>query len=647
MPKSPSPTDILRQDQEAAQRLATGVGKQRTLEVLKKAQLGLERRLRTAEGLGGPGQASFTATQLRSTLAQVRAVLTPLQNDMKGVVLDQGKKAAEQSATAASRYLSSAEKHFKGSTARLPLDQARLVDRAVAGTESSVLSRLLGGQHEGKKTGILQRYGHNVVQHFEDVLQQRLIQKTPWDEVKQQLIEGSPFLQQAPAHWAERIVRTETMNQAGRATQATIDESQKTLGDMCKIISSTFDARTGADSYAVHGQIRRPSESFESWFGSFMHPPDRPNDRGIVVPHRISWPIPAELKPKGAGATASRWAAEGRKGGMPSMPLQTTIPLDQFGKEQSPAQQQTPADENPGSHQQPDQRPAERPVQVQVPGVLQRMPERPAPTVIEPAVELPARLTRQDYTDAGISVHSTSYGVEEIDNAHTEFQSTMGTALSPAIVKSLIGLEGPAAEGGSYTVFAAREKVSIRFKSPGADILRDYHREEGELVVHHSLFEIETRFKGGGFGKRALRSQVEQYDKLGVKRIDTEAAWDGQYVWPHMGFTSSNPAQFGRIKLEYSRYLKRVYGLAEEHAVQQASEITSMHDLAEAVQPEGVDGDPHAPYSQHKNQSGKRFLFDRGNVTGGEMIELVVHRGAPEETTLRDYLGMPARPTKP
>lgn len=631
-----SPTDILQRDREAAQRLVHGVGQARTRQLLARAQQQLERRLRSAEGLGGPGKESFTAVQLRSVLLQVKAVVAQLGSGMQGLILDQGSVAAVAAATSAARYLHAAEQRFSGSTERLNLDTARLIDRAVAGTESSILSRLLGGPAGSKQTGILQRYGQNVVEHFEDHLQQRLIQRTPWAEVRQQLTDSSPFLKGAPASWSERIVRTEclvgstpvsgavvtaahrrwyegpvveivteggrqftttpnhpmltrrawlgagqlqpgdylvcddgqqthrasgyehvttspaticevydslaavgvaerrrttypdfhgdgsdgyvdtlrsdrplvvgsfaaiyqplaeqiftpanfaragfclacgrllsaqkthclcvgadrdasnsksmidrvvidpericnrldglacgvptddfdewkissmrylpstieelalgfsvvpgnpslsqpspnrcgissderrdlhtaqsaavkldrvvsvvvrsfyghvfnlstpfgyfniagavtgnTMHAEGRAANNAIGEAQQQLGDMCKILSSTFDDRTGADSYAVHGQIRRPSEEFQSWFGSFAHPPDRPNDRGIVVPHRISWPVPAELKPKGFGAVAARWSKEGRKGAPPSMPLHSTIPLDQFGK---------------------------------------------------------------------------------------------------------------------------------------------------------------------------------------------------------------------------------------------------------------------------------------------------------------------------
>jgi hypothetical protein len=51
------------------------------------------------------------------------------------------------------------------------------------------------------------------------------------------------------------------------------------------------------------------------------------NDREVVVPHRIHWPVPATLKPRGDGEVAARWSAEGRKGSPPARPLMSTVDM--------------------------------------------------------------------------------------------------------------------------------------------------------------------------------------------------------------------------------------------------------------------------------------------------------------------------------
>ncbi len=111
-------------------------------------------------------------------------------------------------------------------------------------------------------------------------------------------------------------------------------EADEDLGDMCKILCATFDDRTAADSYAVHGEIRRLEEPFEMWQGFFQNPPARSNDREVVVYHRISWPIPPGLKPRPYSQCVERYAKEKHKEKMPPRPEMTTIDLKLFGKPQ-------------------------------------------------------------------------------------------------------------------------------------------------------------------------------------------------------------------------------------------------------------------------------------------------------------------------
>jgi len=329
----PSPADVLKVNRERAQKLAEKTGPSRLRRLLATAQRDLVRRLREAEGLGGPGKDSFTATQLRVTLAQVRNVLRDLRAGMKTNILKGAKRAAQQQVQSTIKYLNDAEKKFKGVAAqKLALNEAAMLDRVAVGTESSVLNRILTDDKHPARKGVLDRYGDSVVERFENQLQLRFIERKPWAEVRESITAESPFLQKAPAHWAERIVRTELMNANNRAGWESIRQAQVSLGDMLKILSATFDDRTAADSYAVHGQIRRTDEAFESWFGMYQHPPNRPNDREIVVPHRMSWPLPAQLKPKSDAEVAARWSKEGRKGSPPARPKMSTVDVKLLGK---------------------------------------------------------------------------------------------------------------------------------------------------------------------------------------------------------------------------------------------------------------------------------------------------------------------------
>jgi hypothetical protein len=323
-----TPDEVLRESRRGAQRAAEEVGSARVRKILLRAKRDLDRRIREAEGLGGPGADSFTAVRARAVLRQVELVLAGLKPELRDLLVEQARERADPSARAVADYLRAAERRFRGVAQPLAIDESLMFDRARRGAETTVLRRILSDPKDPARPGVLDRYGAATIGKFEDALQQRVLAQKPWAEVRDDLVKASPFLQGAPAHWAERIVRTESMAASNAASQASIEEVDRQVeGGMLKILAATFDSRTAADSYAVHGQIRRPSEPFDTWQGPTMHPPARPNDRETVVPHRIGWPLPASLKPRSDAEVAARWRAEGRKGSPPPRPRLSTVDL--------------------------------------------------------------------------------------------------------------------------------------------------------------------------------------------------------------------------------------------------------------------------------------------------------------------------------
>src|SRR5262249_19682797 len=150
---------------------------------------------------------------------------------------------AEDGARATVDYMQASERRFAGVNERLPIKEAAVMERAVRGAQSSVLHRLEGDPKKGP--GILERYGTGTVQTFEQILQNRFLAKTPWAEVRDQLTEASPFLQGKPAHWAERIARTELMAAHNASGHEAAREVQDQIDDLVKILSCVFDDRTG------------------------------------------------------------------------------------------------------------------------------------------------------------------------------------------------------------------------------------------------------------------------------------------------------------------------------------------------------------------------------------------------------------------
>ena len=338
----------LKRNRREAIDVSTRMGRSRLAELLKRAEGDLVRRLHQAEGLKGPGKGSFTAEQLKTTIAQVRDVTNTLARGIGTLAVGQARTAADRSAGNLIDYLSQADRAFRGMGVQpMALREAAILNSAVSGAESSVLRRLASsGEPTGTlaephpaKQGILQRYGVGVIEHFERSLSTGLVSRKPWAEVRDDLIGGSPFLQQAPAYWAERIIRCETHSAFSRAAWEGMREADTQLGDMAKILCAIIDERTGSDSLSLHGQIRRVDEPFvwnsESGVQMYMHPPNRPNDRETVTPHRISWPIPPELKPLDWSIVVARWREEKRKGSPPKRATVSTIPMDRFGRDRA------------------------------------------------------------------------------------------------------------------------------------------------------------------------------------------------------------------------------------------------------------------------------------------------------------------------
>lgn len=331
--------DALESSRRAAIRLSEQAGGKETEALLLRARADLQARLNmlSIRGLDD----TFTAVQLRATLQQVELTLVPLVRGMQGILVNGATQTARQAAGHTIDYLAEAERAFRGVAQPLALDEARMLNAAAMGSRASVLRRLLEvpaahhprtlrPRHHPARPGILQRYGHEVVGHFERTLQVGLVAKKSWRQMREDLTEDSPFLEGAPKHWAHRIVRSEVMGSYARGAVESIKEAGKQLDGMVKILSAVFDERTAADSYAVHGQIRRPEEDFESWYGPYAAPPNRPNDREVVTPHRLSWPIPPYLRQRTDEQVLARWQFEGRKGAPPERPLMTTVPLSQF-----------------------------------------------------------------------------------------------------------------------------------------------------------------------------------------------------------------------------------------------------------------------------------------------------------------------------
>jgi hypothetical protein len=325
-----SAEDILALVRKRSALASEGAGREELRGMLRDAQLELTLRL----GKMGRSSETMDAASLRRALNETRAMMRGLDVGLRDLVVDRATDAAEQSAADTHRYMKKMTSDVEGQP--LPVREGEMVERAVEGSRAAVIGRLLGTRTE---PGVIARYDDAAVGGVEEVLKRGYVLGMSNADVRSMLIESAPFLRGKPASLAERVLRTEVHGAYSRASWEATKAADDELGgnQLVRILCATFDSRTGSDSYFLHGMVRRLDEPFE-WDGFFyMTPPNRPNDREVVVPHHVDWPISNHLRPRPYALGAARWRAEGRKGAPPRRPVMSTVQMRNRGEGQEDA----------------------------------------------------------------------------------------------------------------------------------------------------------------------------------------------------------------------------------------------------------------------------------------------------------------------
>ena len=244
---------------------------------------------------------TFSEVTVRGMLAQIKLAMATLTRESAGHMGEAAFRVSMESARAMLSNMAALERQFGEGVVSMPMTEiARL--RGLAAEEASSL--LVTHQSS------IARYGAHLIGRMETELSTALaVGETSIGAIDRVMKVGN-------LEWwrAERIVRTE-LSQAYNAThKAVADEfSQELDGEMWTMWSEhvsedgvALDDRVGDDSLAMHGQVAPPGGLFtqpprapagqevsESLVGEeWANPPNRPNDRAVLVPWRFSWGIP-------------------------------------------------------------------------------------------------------------------------------------------------------------------------------------------------------------------------------------------------------------------------------------------------------------------------------------------------------------------
>lgn len=224
-------------------------------------------------------ESTFTAQQLRGVLTQVDAAIIAMNISLKTGMKEAALPAALMGVEHQLSELAKFQDHFQGAVVPININ-AQLVAQDTA--------NFLINQYDSS----LDAYSESVRSGLVGALTQEMLLESPLSKVVKSM--GQYF--QGEEWKLQRIARTELHSIYNIAKLGGMEEvKEQVLPDLMKTLIHPMDMRTGQDSkFAASLELIVPLDKpFKyRWKGKtrvFVTPPDRPNDRAILVPYRREW----------------------------------------------------------------------------------------------------------------------------------------------------------------------------------------------------------------------------------------------------------------------------------------------------------------------------------------------------------------------
>ena len=225
------------------------------------------------------GRDTFSAQRLRGALVQVEAALLEMEAVLKSSMIDAAHKASIKGVDHLIKEINKFNEEFTG--ALIPID----IDAVLI---SQDVNNLLLAKYEAS----LRAYTEGMRSQVAGVLTNAAIEKANYADVIHRM---SLFFR--GEEWKlHRIARTELSHVYNYSKQLGMFETkERYVKDLKKTLIHPIDHRTGEDSKHVKMlnlivDIEKPFHyTYKGKDRIFMTPPDRPNDRSIMVPYRDEW----------------------------------------------------------------------------------------------------------------------------------------------------------------------------------------------------------------------------------------------------------------------------------------------------------------------------------------------------------------------
>lgn len=228
---------------------------------------------------------SFTAHRLRVVLAQIDAAIDAINHKLSHKIDAGSEKASILSVEQLVKEIKRFDAHFRGA--------ARPINMNILQSAMDTKEFLINHYKNS-----LSHYGSQVKQDISLALRNAVIAEIPYSQVVQKI--GQHFdAQQWEVH---RLARTELHHIYSAAKlNGMRDLKRKAMPEMKKALFHPMDSRTAEDSkeMAEMNPVIDLNEYFEQDYKAtpkskvqhrrYLAPPDRPNDRAILIPYDPSW----------------------------------------------------------------------------------------------------------------------------------------------------------------------------------------------------------------------------------------------------------------------------------------------------------------------------------------------------------------------
>ena len=249
---------------------------ERILKVYKRIRSELRDRLDSVKG------GTFTEQKMRGTLVQIESAIKAISRDLKAEMESSAQGAAELGIEDLVKEIKKLEKYFTGAVVPINIDAVRVATNT---------KNFLFNQYETS----MESYNQVLRSRFARGLTESVVMQENISEVISKVnktLMGEEWK-------AQQIVRTELHNIYAqgklRAMGELWNEGDGQLPDLKKALFHPMDDRTAADSKYVDRlelvvHVNKPFKyKWKGEWREYMAPPDRPNDRSILIPFRESW----------------------------------------------------------------------------------------------------------------------------------------------------------------------------------------------------------------------------------------------------------------------------------------------------------------------------------------------------------------------